>query len=506
MFADYSFWGLSGNAWFTLILILGMLLSLIFTKIKTWLAFMVVVSLFYLTGVLNMEESFSGFSSSTVLLVAVLFVVVAGLTYTGVLQLITKYVMGTPKTLSLAIARLMTITGTLSAFLNNALVVALFIQIVKDWSKKLNIAPSKLLIPLSYASGMGGICTLIGTAPNILISGMYMQDTGDTLSIFATTGVGLTCMTVGILSMIALQRLLPVRECPTDKLNYDGKTTELQVPAQSHLIGSTLQDAGFLEEHPNHRLLGIVSYDGEVNVSPNSDDFILGNDTLIYCGEKESILGLAKTKGLKCSLLDMDIQESQGKQSIVAMIIMIAMVVVSALGYIPLLQCAFLAAGAMLVFRCCTANQAFSSINLEILIIFACSTALGTAIKETGIAELISSGLIQVCGTNPYVVLAAICFTGTFITEFISNTACAAMFYPIAMSAATACGANPLPFAIALMIAVSSSFATPIGSPTHMLVYIPGGYKFFDFARIGVLMNIIMLVVSIFITTLIYPF
>ena len=159
----------------------------------------------------------------------------------------------------------------------------------------------------------------------------------------------------------------------------------------------------------------------------------------------------------------------------------------------------------MVVIGCCTTSQAFKSIDWHIIVIFACSVALGTAIEQTGLAEKTAHGLLTLCGTNPLIVLIAICLVGTFMTEFISNTACGAMFYPIAMSAAAATGANPLTFAIALMIAVSSSFATPIGSPTHMLVYIPGGYKFTDFTKVGFWMNLIMLAANIFITTLIYP-
>lgn len=119
---------------------------------------------------------------------------------------------------------------------------------------------------------------------------------------------------------------------------------------------------------------------------------------------------------------------------------------------------------------------------------------------------MIAGGLLDVCGTNPYVVLTAICLVATFITEFISNTAAGAIFYPIAMSAAMSIGANPITFCIALMISVSSSFATPIGSPTHMLVYTPGGYKFSDFARVGLPMNFIILAANIIITPLVYPF
>ena len=184
---------------------------------------------------------------------------------------------------------------------------------------------------------------------------------------------------------------------------------------------------------------------------------------------------------------------------------MIAMVVVSALGFMPLLQCALIAAAAMLVFRCCTPDQAMKSINWDVLMVFAASVVLGLAIQKTGIAERLALGILDICGTNPLVVMTAICLVATFITEFISNTAAGAMFFPIMYEAAEKLGYEPFPFLIALMIAVSSSFATPIGSPTHMLVYAPGGYRFSDFMRIGLLMNIIILAANIFIVNLIYP-
>ena len=193
------------------------------------------------------------------------------------------------------------------------------------------------------------------------------------------------------------------------------------------------------------------------------------------------------------------------KKTLISTTIMIAMVALSALNVMPLLQCAFLAAFAMVITRCCSLDQAMKSINWEILMVFAGSVVLGLAIEKTGIAQRLAIGILDVCGTNPIVVMAAICLVGTFITEFISNTAAGAMFFPIMYQAATELGYEPYTFLIALMISVSSSFATPIGSPTHMLVYGPGGYRFSDFIRIGFWMNLIILAANIFITNMIYP-
>ena len=210
---------------------------------------------------------------------------------------------------------------------------------------------------------------------------------------------------------------------------------------------------------------------------------------------------LSKTHGLIVGDEVIDV----GVKTLLSSLVMLTMVVLSATGVMPLLQCAFLAAAAMLLLRCCTPDLAMKSINWDILMVFAGSVVLGLAIQKTGIAERMAFGILDVCGTNPIVVMTAVCFVATFITEFISNTAAGAMFFPIMYEAAEKLGYEPYPFLIALMIAVSSSFATPIGSPTHMLVYGPGGYRFSDFMRVGLLMNLIILAANIFIVNIVYP-
>jgi len=115
-----------------------------------------------------------------------------------------------------------------------------------------------------------------------------------------------------------------------------------------------------------------------------------------------------------------------------------------------------------------------------------------------------ANSMMSVCGNNPLLIMTVMCFAATFLTEFISNTAAGAIFYPIVYQAATTLDVSPLPFIISLMIAVSCSFATPIGSPTHMLVYGPGGYRFVDFLKIGIPMNFIILAVNLLIVNLLY--
>ena len=591
---EIVFWGFNLYAWITIATVLSMFTVLLLTKLRADLVFLGAISILFVTGVLSAKEAFSGFSSTSVVIIGVLFVVVAGLTHTGVLQWIVKHLLGQPQNYSKAVVRLMLPVAALSSFLSNTTVVALFVGIVKIWSKKLNISPSKLLIPLSYASGMGGVCTLIGTPPNLIISGLYAENTGNVMNVLATTIPGLFCLFVGVLSIIAMRKLLPDRKAPETAFEATSDyTVELLVPSDNPHIGETIVEARLDDVHGGS-LIEIIHFD-EVTSPVPDDEIIMGGDRLIFAGQIDEILDLKKSHGLvnadhhvfTMSEVDQDrqlrtayvtfgsslintkiggstfekdnnmilvavarrgkrIDESPrdvvlqagdtlllecppnvkmhtdrlasqlqffdsaqvpniGKKTLVSTTIMIAMVVLSALNVIPLLQCAFLAAMAMLIFRCCNVDQAMKAINWEILMVFAGSVVLGVAIQKTGIAERLAFGILDVCGTNPIVVMTAICLVGTFITEFISNTAAGAMFFPIMYEAAEKLGYEPYPFLIALMISVSSSFATPIGSPTHMLVYGPGGYRFSDFMRIGLLMNFIILAANILIVNIIYP-
>ena len=590
------FWGFNLYAWITIVTVLSMFTVLLFTKLRADLVFLGAISILFVTGVLNAKEAFSGFSSTSVVIIGVLFVVVAGLTHTGVLQWIVKHLLGQPNSYSKAVIRLMLPVAALSSFLSNTTVVALFVGIVKMWSKKLNISPSKLLIPLSYASGMGGVCTLIGTPPNLIISGLYADKTGTAMNVLATTVPGLFCLFIGVLSIIAMRKLLPDRKAPEAAFESTSDyTVELLVPSDNELIGQTIEETGLMEVRGG-TLIEIIHYDNREILSPvPSDELLMGGDRLVFAGQIDEILDLKQSHGFVnadhyvfsidevdknrqlrtayvtfgSSLINKKIGSSSfehdnnmvlvavarrgkridqsprevvlqagdtlllecpskvniqterltsqlqffdsaqvpniGKKTLISTTIMILMVLLSALDVIPLLQCAFLAAIAMLLFKCCNVDQAMKAINWEILMVFAGSVVLGVAIQKTGIAERLAFGILDVCGSNPIVVMTAICFVGTFITEFISNTAAGAMFFPIMYEAAEKLGYEPYPFLIALMVSVSSSFATPIGSPTHMLVYGPGGYRFSDFMRIGLLMNLIILAANILIVNIIYP-
>lgn len=589
------FLNLSLYAWITIITVLAMFAVLLFSKTPAEMAFLGAIAILFVTGTLSEKETCSGFSNSSVVVIGALFIIVGGLVHTGVLQWITKHLLGTPGSYHKAIVRLMLPVAILSSFLNNTTVVALFVNVVKMWGKKMHINPSKLLIPLSYASGMGGLCTLIGTPPNMIISGMYAEQTGVQMNILTPLIPGLFCLCVGILTMILLSRLLPDRKSAEESFESTGDyTVELLVPTECELVGKTVHEAQ-LDEVKGGNLIEIVRFDHEIITPVEKDEFIFGGDRLIYSGQINDILELKNTHKLVnaehhvFSVDEMDkkrklrtayvsfgskaigqkwtetdfsakdsltlvavsrrgerIQESPrdivlqagdtllldcpassksltdsvkrhlhffesdeipniGKKTLVSALIMLGMILLSSLKIMTLLQSAFLAALLMVATRCCSLEQAWKSINWNILMVFAGSVVLGTAIEKTGLAQMMATGILNICGDNPLVVMTAVCFVATVVTAFISNTATGAIFFPIIYNAAITLGCNPLPFCVALMISVSSSYATPIGSPTHMLVYAPGAYRFSDFLKVGLLMNVVILIATIFIVTIVFP-
>ena len=506
--------GLDWHAWFTVLLLIGMFLILLKTDIPTDMVFLAGMVLLLITGTLSTQETLSGFSSSTVVIVGVLFVVIAGLVHTGVLQWIVDHLLGTPRSYKSAMVRLMVPVASLSAFLSNTTVVALFINVVKIWSKKLHIEASKLYIPLSYAAGMGGICTLIGTPPNLIISSYYMEESGEALSIFTPLLPGVFCLIIGILSMSFLSRLLPNRR-PESNLAANGEKDiiyELRVPSNSRLVGQRLMESGLAEHFSfddnndsKPRILSIIRFDRAIITLVTPEEILMGGDHIALSGATSDIIEISHKYGLHHRIYGTEEKPQYSYKTLVATVIMVGMILLSSLNVMPLLNSCFLAALLMVLFRCCSIKQAKQSINWNVLMVFAGSVCLGSAIEETGLAELIADALLSVCGTRPIIALIAICFTGTFITELISNTAAGAIFAPIAYNTALQLGVNPLTFCVALMISVSSSFATPIGSPTHLMIYTPGGYRFNDFLRIGLPMNIIILAANIFITLVVFP-
>ena len=287
-----------------------------------------------------------------------------------------------------------------------------------------------------------------------------------------------------------------------DEMDKKRKLRTAYVSFGSKAIGRKWTETDFSAK--DSLTLVAVSRRGErIQESPRDIVLQAGDTLLLDCPASSKSL----TDSVKRHLhfFESDEIPNIGKKTLVSALIMLGMILLSSLKIMTLLQSAFLAALLMVASRCCSLEQAWKSINWNILMVFAGSVVLGTAIEKTGLAQMMATGILDICGDNPLVVMTAVCLVATVVTAFISNTATGAIFFPIIYNAALTLGCNPLPFCVALMISVSSSYATPIGSPTHMLVYAPGAYRFSDFLKVGMLMNVVILVATIFIVTIVFP-
>ena len=282
MIFDQIIFGLSIHAWITILTLIGIFVVMARSKVPVEVVFLGALTILLVTGVVTEEEGMAGFGSEPVVIHAAYFVIIAGLLHTGVLYLLSKNVLGEPKNYNNALLRLMIPTSLLAAFLNSTNVVVMFIDIVKIWARKLNIAPSKLLLPLSYGATLGGMCTLLGDSSNLIIAGLYYGETGKQLNLFAPLIPGLILTAVGILIVVLLQRFIPPRESAEQSFETTSDyTVELLVPTDNPAVGETVADAG-LYNVKGGSLVEIVRFDREI-IMPVSSRHFAEDLMRIYC-------------------------------------------------------------------------------------------------------------------------------------------------------------------------------------------------------------------------------
>lgn len=549
-------------------------------------------------GVLGVREALSGFANPGVATVAVLFVVVAGLRETGAIDAVSQRLLGRPGGVRGAVLRVCAPVCAMSAFLNNTPVVAVMIPALQDWARKLNIAPSKLMIPLSYAAILGGTCTLIGTSTNLVVAGLVVDHTDlRPLRMFDIAWVGVPAAIIGgAFVVLAGPRLLPDRRSPKTVLSDPREyTLELLVPEGSAIAGRTIEQVGF-RNLPGCFLVEISRGD-EVLEAVGPEHVLRAGDRLLFAGVVDAIRELARARGLvpatdqifkldspryrrrlfeavvsaNCPIAGLTIREGrfrnryngaviavarsgervrgkigdielrpgdvllieappgfadrhrdssdfllvsaledstprQHTRAPVAAVILVAMVALAAFEVYPMLVAAMLAAGAMIVTRCCTVREARRSVRWPTLVVIAGMLGFGRAMDSSGAARLIADSVLDMAGQHPWLALLAVCAVTSLLTEVITNNAAVALVFPIAHAAADRLGVDFTPFVIGIMMSGSASFATPLGYQTNLMVYGPGGYTLADFLRIGVPMNLLMLAVTVTLSPLMFPF
>lgn len=584
------------QGWFALALTLGVLLTLVFTRVQPHIAMMAALTLLSATGILTSSEALAGFSNSGLITVAAMFVVAAGLHSSGGIDILVNRLLGTPTTLRSAMLRIFSPVVVLSAFLNNTPVVATMIPAINSWSQKIGIPPSKLMIPLSYTAILGGTLTLIGTSTNLVVNGQYQALTGNEgFSLFSITAVGLPVALIGLFFIwVVFPRILPDRSNNQAFTNLREFTLEVSVASDGPLVGKTVQEAG-LRELERVYLVEIERGD-TVLTAVASEQPLQGGDRLVFAGDTEAISELLRIHGIvpsalenenslskqraerclveavvspHCAAIGQAIRDAQfrdrygavvlavarngervqgnlrsiklqagdtlllearpafvsrqrfnkdfllindlGKETprhnraYLAWLILIGVVSAAGFGVISMLNASLIGAGLMLITGCLNVNQAERSLDLTVIITIAASFALGVALQKTGVASWIAENIVLISDYRPWLMLILIYVSVSFLTEIITNNAAAVIMVPIAIELTEKASVNPEPFIFAIMIAASASFATPLGYQTNLMVYGPGGYKFSDFLRVGIPMNLLIGVSTISILLLFWP-
>lgn len=576
---------------FTLIVVLLMMGALIAELIEADVIVFSALGVLLLAGIVTPREAFDGFSNKGMLTVAVLFIVAYAAQASGFMEVFFDRVMGNGDGLRRSLLRMMVPVMGLSAFINNTPLVAIFTPYVREWALKHRFAPSKFLIPLTYAVSFGGLFTLIGTSTNLVVNGLLQQTAHASLGMFEIGYVGLPCGIAALLFMVGYgHRLLPGNKDLTEEFPRLGREylLEMKVQHASPLAGKTIESAG-LRNLDKLFLVEIVR-NGESLVPVKPTDHLKADDRLIFTGMVDAIVQLQRIPGLvpfheKDFYTDMrksgegriieavvspsspmlgktvkegnfrarydaavlavhrhgerietkigeivlrpgdtllllagdnffktwnqsrdfymvskisDVPVLNRKKSIISFLALTGMVLLSAIGVLEIFQGAILATIVLLLTRCLTAVEARRSLELNVLVVIAASFGISRAIEKTGVASFFAGKIVGGMGwLGPVGVLAAIFLVTTLVTEAINNNAAAALIFPVAMASAARLGSDPKPFAVAVAVAASVSFATTIGYQTNLMVSGPGRYRAVDFMRAGIPVKFIYALVAI---------
>lgn len=568
------------------------------------------------TGVISPEDAFRGFSNPALLTIAGLLVVAAGLRSAGVLDWVGKKMLGSVETERSAMLRLVPALIASSAFMLNTALVAMAAPVVVDWCRRRRISPSRLLIPVSYLTILGGVCTLIGTSTTLIANGILkseqerrtielrsQEETGaitpalaseerafiaqaGPMGLFELGVVGLPCALVGGIFMIFVApRLLPNRTDMIEQLGDQRREylVEMQVLPTCPLIGDDVESAGL--RHLPGLFLIEIDRDGDTLTPVRPQDVIYAGDRLIFTGVVSTIVDLEKIPGLvpaadityelhpetrtqrrltevvlsrtspligqtvrganfrrlynaavvaihrngvrltnKIGSIGLEpgdtlllqtrddfvsayrnsrdfylVSSVEGESSRrhdkakLAGSLVIALIVWLILGTTGLLPdslsspaiASLAVALLMILTRCLRVSEARNALDMRVLVTIAAALGLGLALQKSGAAQTIAEGIIAAVGSNPFLLLATVYLVAIIMTELISNNAVAAMLLPLSIAVAEVAGLGPRPFILAITLAASLSFATPVGYQTNLMVMGPGGYKPADYLRCG---------------------
>ncbi len=599
---------------FIFILLVFAVGSFIWEKVSTDVTALAVFGTLLVAGSLPFSESLPGidqlltvFSSEAPLTIAAMFIISAALEKTGVIEMIASRLGRLAKLGYAAVILLMVVfVAAISAFMNNTPVVVIFLPVVLSLARQMDTPASKLLIPLSYASIFGGVCTLVGTSTNILASDILAKSGHAPLSMFELSKLGGPLLLLGALYLVFVgQRILPSRQSLTAILSDEERReflTEAYVRPGSALIGKTIKESG-IKKQRGVRILEMVR--NEVAVKQDLDEiFLQAGDRLILSCRPSGIVQASSVDGLdlmggevagletiaahegsivegviaprssiagktmrdlnfrqrfrmiliavhrrgmnmrdKIDTLPLEIGDTilmmgtdQAKDQIrrgddillldhpptpttnmrakqpIVLAVMVGIISTVSFGIIPIAQAAILGVIILFLTGSIRPKDGYNAIDLGLLILIYSMLGLGMAMESTGASQLIAQSLVGLTQVGispswqPYVLLLALYLVTTVMTEMLSNNATVVLMTPIAIGLGVVIGVDPRPFVIATCVGASASFATPIGYQTNTYVYGAGGYKFADFLKVGIPLNILYMIGSVILIPIFWSF
>ncbi|MDF2900322.1 MAG: carboxylate transporter [Phenylobacterium sp.] len=435
-----------------LVVLVAVVGVLIHGKVRSDVAALSAAAALLLLGVIRPVEVQGAFASPAVVALASLFVIAYAIELSGLLGLLIRQAtrlcarLG-EKGLWLVIG----MCGSVGGFLNNTPIVVLAAPVIKDVATSLGLSPKRFLMPLSYVTVLGGLLTLIGTSTNLLVNDMARNAGQPAFGMFEITPVGLVIAGAGGVYLYLFgAKLLPKEEA---------------APADAAPPAMAVGEARGAEG--------------------GAGDAVLGDVDLYKAADRPF----------------------QFRKAMVALAVFVSVVAAAALGVAPISATAFAGAVSLILFKVISPEEAYAGLRPDVLLLIAGMVVVGMSIEVTGLAAAGTELLIDfIRPFGPLTALIVLYGVTLVATEFLSNAAVAVLVTPVAVALAESLGVDPRPFLVGVMMAASAAFATPFGYQTNVLVFQMGGYRYMDFVRVGVPLNIVTWIAAMFAIPVFFPF